>query len=195
MNDLKQIKKAVPTLTTEFLDQIVERPLAAVELRNAFQILDATPDGWKRLAIAFLEAQCLNEALAPAKPRAVFRRRNPWPRRAAAAGILAASFALGWFGRPTPAAPVVVAQAVPAEPAVIEPPAAPSAAPSPLDAVEAYLAAQPSAISDQARYLLQQQGYEVDEERKIMTRVLPDGRVILAPVDQVRIRQASLSPL
>lgn len=194
------------TMTCELLDRIVDGAISPAELREAVAVLDASSDGWKRLAIAFLENQCLNQALRPMTRVPVVGRRS-WPRRAAAAATVAASFALGWAGHgsrmtASPAAQPVIAQALPvpaapvaqAEP-VIETVPAPPAETSPLDQVQAYFASQPPVVSDHTRYLLQQQGYEVDEERRIVTGVLPDGRVVLAPVEEVRIRQASSSPL
>lgn len=194
-------------ITSAMIDRMAEGVLSPAELREAVALLDASPDGWKRLAIAFLEAQCLNEALRPMTPLPVIRRWKPWLSRTAVAATVAASFAMGWAGHgarmtAAPAAHPVVAQALPEPPApvaqaepVLETTPAPPVEPSPLDQVQAYLASQPPAVSDHTRYLLQQQGYEVDQERRIVTGVLPDGRVVLAPVDQVRIRQASYSPL
>ena len=207
MNKLLSKMNTDREITSAMIDRMAEGVLSPAELRAAVAILEASPDGWKRLAVAFLENQCLNEALRPMSPEPAVRRRRAWPRRLAAAAAVAASFALGWAGHgarmtAAPAAPAVIAQALPEPPApvaqaepVLESVPAPPVDPSPLDQVQAYFASQPPVVSDHTRYLLQQQGYEVDEERGIVTGVLPDGRVVLAPVDQVRIRQVSNSPL
>ncbi len=202
MNDLQS-----RMISPDLVDRLVDGPMSPAELRDTVALLDASPDGWRRLAVAFLEAQCLNEALRPMTPPPAIGRWKPWLSRTAAAATVAVSFSLGWAGHgarmtAAPAAVPVLAQALPEPPAtvvraepVLETTPAPPADPSPLDQVQAYFASQPPVVSDHTRYLLQQQGYEVDEERGIVTGVLPDGRVVLAPVDQVRIRQVSNSPL
>jgi hypothetical protein len=97
------------------IDRIVDGDLTAAELRAIVARLDSEPAGWKRCAVAFLEAQCWREAmrdcdestrlgaegprrnlaLGAAPPR---RARRPWLRHAAAAGLITASFGLGWLG-------------------------------------------------------------------------------------------------
>jgi hypothetical protein len=111
-------------LDDAFFDRIVDGGLTPGELRGAINRLDREPDGWKRCAVAFLEAQCWRESMrameestvstAAARSFAVpqatafsMRVRHRWLRGPIAAGIIAASFALGWLGhasRPTPAA-------------------------------------------------------------------------------------------
>ena len=44
------------------IDQIVDGALTPAELRAAVDRLEREPDGWKRCALAFLEAQVLNES-------------------------------------------------------------------------------------------------------------------------------------
>jgi len=99
----------------DLIDRIVDGALTPAELRAAIDRIDRLPDGWKRCAAAFLEAQCWRESFRamgePAKPRAesqslpiplamgrTGRSAHRWVRRAMAAGILAASFAAGWMG-------------------------------------------------------------------------------------------------
>ena len=45
-----------------FIDRIVDGELTPAELRAAIDRLDREPDGWKRCALAFLEAQCWRES-------------------------------------------------------------------------------------------------------------------------------------
>jgi hypothetical protein len=112
------------------IDRIVDGELAPAELRAAVESLDREPDGWKRCALAFLEAQCLRESFQMLGEPAAFRlegqplslraadrpatARLRWLRGPIAAGIVAASFAMGWVGhaaRPWPsAAPTPMAQ-------------------------------------------------------------------------------------
>jgi hypothetical protein len=100
-------------LDDRFIDQIVDGALTPAQLRVAIERLDQHPDGWRRCAIAFLEAQCFSESFrslepavqpllarqpfsSPPSARAGLRRRWIWGPVAAAS--VAASFALGWAG-------------------------------------------------------------------------------------------------
>ncbi len=95
------------------IDRIVDGSLGPGELGVALSRLQHEPDGWKRCTLAFLEAQCWRDsfrvlaapavsgpgcepdAIRLARPKLDRRRTRSW-RGAAAAGIVAASFALGW---------------------------------------------------------------------------------------------------
>ncbi len=102
-------------LSDDLIDQIVDGILAPSQLRDAIDCLDRDPDGWKRCALAFLEAQCWRESLrlvgdpkstsftaevTSFTPSNVHPSRigRPWLARAFAASAVAASFALGWLG-------------------------------------------------------------------------------------------------
>jgi hypothetical protein len=123
-------------LDDDFIDRIVDGAMTPCQLRAAIDRLDREPDGWKRCAVAFLEAQCWREAfrtldqpagcsvevsarLAPPDPVRKGQPYGTWHRRAMAAGLIAASFAIGWLGHSPrrsapangatpPAAPVVM---------------------------------------------------------------------------------------
>ncbi len=97
------------------IDTIVDGGMNPEELRAAILRLEREPDGWKRCAIAFLEAQALRDSframgqpgkgkgepaseILPLHPGAANAgRRHGWLRHIAAAVIVAASFAIGWF--------------------------------------------------------------------------------------------------
>src|SRR5689334_12402860 len=91
--------------TDPLIDRLVDGDLDSEARRALLLRLDAEPDGWRRCALAFLEAQCWRESLGPTAreaapgPSAAIRpaRRRPDPARwsAVAAGLLAA-FVLGW---------------------------------------------------------------------------------------------------
>src|SRR5262245_44335403 len=84
------------------LDRLVDGELDGEERRKLLARLDATPDGWKRCALAFLEAQAWREVLkAPSPVRA--RRPIVSPRRLALAASLLAAFGAGWLAHPRPA--------------------------------------------------------------------------------------------
>ena len=57
----------------DLIDRIVDGALTPAELRAAIDQVDRMPDGWKRCAAAFLEAQCWRESLRtmgePARPQ------------------------------------------------------------------------------------------------------------------------------
>ncbi len=138
------------------IDRLVDGSLGPGELRLALSRFERELDGWKRCTLAFVEAQCWRDsfrALAVpavsgpgcepnsirlALPRLDRRRSRVW-RGTAAAGIIAASFALGWLSHistprevagpipPVPTSPTI-AQAVPDSssepviPASVDPP-------------------------------------------------------------------------
>ncbi len=106
---------AINPLDDRFIDRIVDGDLTPAELRAAIDCLDREPDGWKRCALAFLEAQCWRESFramgqsaalpgerpflsfaSPIRARTWGRRR--WLHGSIAAGLAAASFAMGWVG-------------------------------------------------------------------------------------------------
>jgi hypothetical protein len=106
---------AITPRDQELIDRMVEGALRPAELRAAIERLDRLPDGWKRCAAAFLEAQFWHEAFRAVgdsgknqperllasisgAPNRVSRSNPRWLRGALAAGIAAASFAMGWLG-------------------------------------------------------------------------------------------------
>jgi hypothetical protein len=104
-------------LDDALFDRIVDGALSAEELRIAVRALEREPDGWKRCATAFLEAQCLRESFRAlgqtervgAASQSVHLSlggelkgsRYRWVRRVAAAVTVAASFAIGWIAHGT----------------------------------------------------------------------------------------------
>ena len=81
------------------LDLLVDGELNEDDRGELLRGLDREPDGWRRCAMAFLEAQAWKQALgamfrpaaqAEAKPRA--RRPPNWKRRMEMAMAMAASF-------------------------------------------------------------------------------------------------------
>jgi len=92
-------------------DRLVDNELSEAQRRELLTGLDDEPGGWRRCALAFLEAQCWNAAFrsvakesalpAPAAQPAS-RRRSVWLGRAETALAMAASFAAAllvasWF--------------------------------------------------------------------------------------------------
>jgi hypothetical protein len=96
-------------------DRLVDGELSEEERRELLAGLDDEPGGWRRCALAFLQAQCWRQSLgtfvfgegieqkrpvAAAAPAALPQmRRSPWPSRLGTAAAMAASFlAALWLG-------------------------------------------------------------------------------------------------
>ena len=89
-------------------DRLVDGELNENERRELLTRLDAEPSGWRRCALAFLEAQCWKETLrgvaqdsgaALARTIPLDTRRSPWPGRIGTALAMSASFFLAvWLG-------------------------------------------------------------------------------------------------
>ncbi len=111
-------------LNQERLDKLVDGTLSEAERRQLLMSLDGQPDGWRRCALAFLEAQCWKEAFrgldAPSSTSlkadtlppadrlsdsgeatlaSRTARRSPWRSRAETLLAMAASFLVVlWLG-------------------------------------------------------------------------------------------------
>ena len=95
------------------LDRLVDNELDAAGSRGLLKALDESPDGWRRCALAFLEAQAWRSdlrgavaasALAPSPPAHPVPRTRSRAVRVGQAGLIAAavilSFGAGWLARP-----------------------------------------------------------------------------------------------
>jgi hypothetical protein len=51
-----------------------------------------------------------------------------------------------------------------------------------------WLTNQPPPLSEHERVALERQGFEVDQERRLISTTLPDGRRVAVPMDRVQIR-------
>jgi len=149
------------------LARLVDGDLDPAALREALARVEAAPDGWRRCALAFLEARALDDALrapAPAVRRAGPTRRRPLRLRPAlAAAVALAAFGAGWLAGPRPAPAV---RPAPPPPTIATKPAAPERRP----------AEEP-------------RDYRVDLQRRVLAARLPDGRRVLVPVDRVSLRR------
>ena len=101
-----------PSFDNRFFDRLVDGEISAAELREAIGRLDQSPDGWKRCALAFLEAQCWKQSLEGIGSRADSSAESPifsanqstsghrrsWSRAAMAAAVMGLAFSLGWAG-------------------------------------------------------------------------------------------------
>lgn len=93
-------------LLGDTIDRIVSGGLKPADLRRAVERVEESDDGWRRLALAFIEEQALTEILrekAVERPREreilPFRPKSSFVRRLVYAASLAAmAFGLGWLG-------------------------------------------------------------------------------------------------
>jgi hypothetical protein len=246
-----------------FIDQIVDGALTPAELRAAVDRLEREPDGWKRCALSFLEAQCwrvslrtMGESEKSHAARATLSvpsvdgigTGRRWILGPIAAGIIAVSFVLGWYGhgarslsgpqsvtvvqstserkapagdsqsggvRPVTASVSQKAQLAPWQPGrdgsvptvhqvltwAGQLPAGAGNNQSGVPILASagtyaeWLRHQPPPITEYEQVALNRQGYQVDQRRGLVTKILPDGRRMMIPIDQVQIRYTGNHPL
>lgn len=173
-----------PTIA-ESLDRLVDGELDDEARRDLLARFESEPGGWRRCALAFLEAQSWRRAMAahaaaPAVPAIVSPPRpriGPWLARAA---TLLLAFGLGWAMRPAPAPRAIVAPppiAMPA-PSPIRP--TPRVAEAPSD--------RPASPPGYVQGLLERGGYRVEQRTLLVPAATKDGRRFAVPVEQVKLR-------
>jgi hypothetical protein len=165
------------------LDRLADDELPHADRRALLESLDAdpTPASWKLCALTFLEAQVLRRAFRPVTalsetPRVLTGRRL-LPRLAMAAGVLAA-FGVGRVSTPVPSAPLptpVVVQTPPPTPAEV-----PAAAPIRPSAPTPRLSAEDRRLASR--------GIKVEHARRLVAVRLTDGREVVVPVQETRLR-------
>jgi anti-sigma factor RsiW len=189
------------------IDRLVDGELSEAERRALLLRLETNPDGWRRCALAFLEAQTWREAfgplaasapsaarILPTAPNRQSRKRSAWRPAARLTGLaagLAASFALGWAWRGPPVEP---APHAPGAQGVASAPAAPSPQPQPAPIDPATREPRPSRPAEQPASIetvvkrLEQQGYHAETQKRLVSMQLKDGRKIDVPVREFRLR-------
>lgn len=225
----------------EELDRMVDGELTEEQQQLLLTRLEHSPGEWKRLALAFAEAQVWRSSfretvsVADVRPIAASPEATPTPRAQSAltrvviaAALLVSGFGLGALvnqpaesvadgtiadsmtdedesvaaggsgGTETPASALAGHQ--PVNPSVVQfvvhdgrsDMARVMNVPFhdesvPLD--EVFSANEPT-VPDHVRELLQQTGIEIEEEQGVWPLALPDGRQVVFPVNQVRIRNS-----
>lgn len=105
-------RNSMPSDDQRWLDQLVDGELDESARRQLLMELENQPDGWRRCALAFLEAQAWKDTLgslvsappkdaAPRPPQAIGWRGSSWGTVLAAAASFLLAFALGlaWRGQ------------------------------------------------------------------------------------------------
>jgi len=186
------------------LDRLVDGSLPDAERRTLLLRLDNEPDGWRRCALAFLEAQAWREAFAPlaisaasvpapttlrvaasaSKPSRIAAR---WT--ALAAGLMAA-FALGWtlkYVEPLETPSTLVRATPPA-------PANPTAT-APFEAVALKDKNQSAPEAGASNRLVEevvktwvQSGYSAERQNTHVTVTFQDGSELEVPAQEIRLR-------
>jgi hypothetical protein len=193
-------------LDDRLIDRLVDGELPNVERRQLLFQLETEPDGWRRCALAFLEAQGWRATFAPvatpacgvARPVVVQAGPGGQPNRwravarltALAAGIVVA-FALGWVfhsgpAENAPSAPVAGVQPLtPAGPSATSPTAPEDHAEGPSPPSEP---GEPTALIDPVVKQWEQQGYQAERQDRHVSVEMKDGRRVDVPVHEVRLR-------
>jgi hypothetical protein len=175
------------------IDRLVDGELDENDRRDLLRRLETIPDGWRRCALAFLEAkefaqsaQAWTRDHAPvhSEPeRVVARPRHKGTRmfRIAATAMLAAfAFASGFAAGGKRPEHTVVQYEPPKAAPVSNFPDIPTPAP-------VVAAPMPPAVSRYVQANLERQGYRVEPARKLVSLNLDGGRRVTIPVEGVEI--------
>jgi anti-sigma factor RsiW len=183
------------------LDRLVDGELEESERVSLLERLEMEPAGWRRCAIAFLEAQAMRDVMSgfsvtaerePAargsqspKSKTISRWRGPAMWLSAAAAFVLA-FVAGWRLGGTHGfedGPRFAMSAPGADPGAAE--AAPSL-------IHASTSPEPADVAgEDAGYLaglMRRHGYRMERESGFVPVSLDDGREIAVPVDRLRVR-------
>jgi len=186
------------------IDQLVAGDLPEDERRALLVLLDSEPDGWRKCALAFLEAQMWHEAFAPLGAGANADRPAPAPvlgasaatpwrrlsRWSALAACIAAAFALGWAAkqRPLPEAPPNQAQVAVADtPSKAEESPMELIAP-PVEFTKTTERGEADALLESVVASWERQGYLAERQKKLFKLKLEDGQEREIQAQEVRLR-------
>jgi hypothetical protein len=176
------------------IDRLIDGELDENERRELLRRLDTTPDGWRRCALAFLEAQefaqaarawTSDHAAVHSEPTPVVahpkHRRARLLRIATAAMLAGLAFASGFAAGERQVQPRVVQS----EPSNLAPPGPfpETITPSPVIASPV-----PRAFPNYVQSTLARQGYRVEPARKLISLNLDSGRRVTIPVEGVEIQ-------
>ena len=194
--------ESVGPVDDRVLDRLVDGELPDIERRELLLRLNAEPEGWRRCALAFLEAQNWREALDPLAgaaagqplilPNRPGRKPRSWQRIVAMTGLaacVAAAFALGWVLHLQPTQPTQETLAAEGTQlslvAAVERPQFPSAD----RATEAQQPRKPGerlVRVDPLVRKIEQSGFRAQTQARLVSMQLKDGRKVDVPVQEVR---------
>jgi len=185
------------------IDLLVDDELDPGARRSLFDRLDAEPDGWRRCALAFLETQSWRAAIAPMACEPAPARVRRGNRALGLVGIAAAllgAFVLGWAmhgGTPRRGEVVAVLPPVP-KTLPTDKPVVPEPSPKEdrvergtvADAARSVPTRQATAspLTDSVRHRLQQRGFQVEQQRRLLALELKGGRRVTVPAEEFKVR-------
>ena len=166
------------------IDRLVDGELGDADRAALLRELDREPDGWKRCAHAFLEAQAWGQAFADdarvlplgAVPPRKWRLERH--KHSAIAAVVVVAFLTGFVSRGPGDDSGNRPDAIRSLAQQTETPAAPRNT----------VAAASSAVPEYLRRRIERQGYEVDGNLTIVPVALDDGRKVALPVETVSLR-------
>jgi hypothetical protein len=194
------------------LDLLVDGELSDRERNDLICWCEREPDGWRRCAVAFLEAQSWSKVLGEvhdttrqslekietvavtkmvARPRSFWSVRQ-WGTMLATAASVVLAFTLGMWVRQSerdgqmPPLDQVNANVV------SRGSSGTNASVFPVVENDGFggdwLPTKPGAVPDEVRRAFERLGHEVQHERRLVPYRLDDGRRVVVPVDQVEVR-------
>jgi hypothetical protein len=180
------------------IDRLVDGELDESTRRELLRRLDSLPDGWRRCALAFLEAQEFAQAArawtrdhAPTRsePKPVARppqrKKDGWLRFAIAASIVGLAFASGFAAGERTRAETVVEH----KPNEVETFPTPSDLPKVSTSAPALASrTDPVGLPEYVRAIWERSGYQVEPRRKLVSLNLDGGRRVTIPVEGVQIQ-------
>jgi hypothetical protein len=167
------MKAADVSIDRASLDRLVDGELDEPSRAALLRALDRQPDGWKRCALTFLEAQAWREAMpavAVAHAQPTSQSRPAFRRAFAVAAAVAVAFCGGFVARGPERQQQLAVKHDPA----------PASSPAP--------APPPPAVPEYVRSRMERQGYRVEGGRKVVELALDDGRKVAVPVDTLSYR-------
>jgi hypothetical protein len=186
------------------IDRLVDGEVPDVERRALLLQLDAEPEGWRRCALAFLEAQSWREALNPlagagvarnlALPDLQGRRPRSWSRFATMTGLaasVAVAFALGWASNIKPTQTIQdasVANGAQSPPAAIDEHPQPPPVDLAIQTPGPRKSAGTLANVDPIVKTMELRGFHAQTRARLLSMQLKDGRKLEVPVREVTLR-------
>jgi hypothetical protein len=195
------------------LDLLVDGELSDRARSDVLAWCEHEPDGWRRCALAFLEAQSWSKVLGDltdtrlpaaepmdqppnvttvARPSTFWTVRQ-WGTLLAMAASVVLAFTLGLWIRDAGKAGQIAPLEQPAMNVVGNGTSSDSDEIR-LPVVEAgrldgdWLRMQPAAVPDEVRRAFERLGHEVEQQRRLVPYRLEDGRRVVVPIDQVEVR-------